>query len=103
MREDMQSLCKQTTSMLFENPKLKLNELAHSLGTDRHCIQRAIKQHYRICFHILKQKVRLQSALTFLQAHPNRNLKEAAAHIGVTPNHLSFMIKSITDLSCLKS
>lgn len=108
MREDMQLLCERAASLLSANPSSTLHEVARSIGTDRHKIQRAIREQYGFCFRELKKRIRLTKALTLLtNERCSPYVKEIAAEIGITPNALSRFIRSMTgrcptDLRCLK-
>jgi methylphosphotriester-DNA--protein-cysteine methyltransferase len=99
MREEMQLLCERAVSLLSSNPHLTLQEIAHLIGTDRHKIERALKEHSGIIFRELKKQVLLKHALTLLEEHPSSRLKEIAADVGLTPNHLSYFIRSMTGCS----
>jgi hypothetical protein len=57
MREDMQLPCERAASLLSANPSSTLHEVAHSIGTDRHKIQRAIREQYGFCFRELTKRI----------------------------------------------
>jgi transcriptional regulator GlxA family with amidase domain len=96
MREGMQLLCERAASLLSANPSLTLHEIARTIGTDRHNIEHALRERWGISFRELKIKARLKGALTLLKEQPGRYVKEIAADVGLTPNHLSRFIRSMT-------
>lgn len=96
MREDMQSLCERAVSLLSSNPHLTLQEIAHLMQTDRHNIERAVIEYCGFRFEEAKKRVRLKRALQLLEEQPDSYLKEVAADVGLTPNHLSYFIRSMT-------
>lgn len=108
MREHTRLLCQKVTLLIYQNPNAQLYEIAHSIGTDRHKIQSAIKENYGIKFGEFKKRNRLKVALDLITNEvPARSVKEIATSVGLSPNHLSRLVKlvtgrSATDLRCLK-
>jgi transcriptional regulator GlxA family with amidase domain len=107
MNRDMRSLCTKVEFLISANPRFTVQEIAHSIGTDRHNIESAVRIHCGCRFEELKKRARLKRTRTLLDEQPSRYLKEVAAEVGVTPNHLSRFIKLMTgqrarDLRCHK-
>jgi AraC-like DNA-binding protein len=97
MREGMQLLCERAASLLTANPGLPLHEIARSIGTDRHNLQRAIREQYSFGFRELKKRIQLKQALTLLtEERRSLYIKEIAAEIGLTANALSRFTRSMT-------
>ncbi len=83
--------------LLSSDPGLTLKEIAVLTGNDRHKIQKAIREQYGCGFRSLKKAIRLRSACAFLKGDRSQYcVKEIAAELGVTPNYLSRLVKSMT-------
>jgi AraC-like DNA-binding protein len=88
---------REISSLLTSNPHLTLKQIACLAGVDRHKIQREIRERHGCSFRALKNDIRLARACALLtEQHPKYCIKEIAAEIGITPNALSRLIKSMT-------
>jgi len=97
MDADIKELCERVVALLFSKSDLSLQEIARSVGTDRHKIEQAVTGQYGFCFCELKKRARLNRALKLLrEEQPVRYVKEIAAELGITPNALSRLVKSMT-------
>jgi DNA-binding MarR family transcriptional regulator len=96
MRQNMRLISTRVDSLLSDHPGLTLQELAHTIGTDRHSIERAVKEGNGISFCALKRRYRIKRILTLLEARPGNSVKEIAAEVCLTPNYLSHIVISMT-------
>ena len=96
MRQDTHSISQSVDYLISADPRLKLRELARAIGTDRHSIEYSIRERYGISFRELKKGYRMKRVQTLFEQHPGISIKQIAAEVGVTPNHLSHFIRSIT-------
>ena len=97
MDADVKELCEKVISLLLSKSDLSLQEIARSIGTDRHKIEQAVAEQCGFCFRELKKRARLNHALRLLkEEQPVRYVKEIAAELGITPNALSRSVKSMT-------
>jgi methylphosphotriester-DNA--protein-cysteine methyltransferase len=86
--------------LLSSNPYLTLQEIAHSIGVDRHIIQCAIREHYGLGFRRLRRTIRVNRACAILgEENPQCYVKEVAAELGISPNYLSRLIKSTVGIT----
>ena len=84
-------------SLISANPRLRLQELAQTVGIDRHQIEQEIRERCGFCYGELKRRARLKRVLALLlEENPSRSVKEIAAEVGLTPNHLSRFVRSMT-------
>jgi len=107
MHHNMHLISTRVDSLLLVDQSLTLQEIAHSIGIDRHKIEAAIQERYSFSFRELKKQVRLKRAVALLEKQPRCYIKEISAVLGVTPNYLSRFIKSMTghcatELRCQK-
>jgi len=83
--------------ILQSNPRITLKEIACLTGTERHKIQRTIKKQYGCSFKGLRKAIRLKCARALLRDERRRySVKEIASELGLTPNYLSRLFKSMT-------
>ena len=96
MREDVQLLGERAAALLAANPSLTLHEIAHLIGSDRHKIQRAIREQCGFNFRKLKRQIRLKRALMLLEEQSSHCVKEIADEIGFTASSLSRFMRRMT-------
>jgi AraC-like DNA-binding protein len=106
MAEDLQLLgaektckreCKEVFLLLSSNPRLTLKEIAILTNIDRHKIQHAIREQYGFGFKELRKAIRFDLAILLLSEKPRKyRIKEVAVKLGLTPNYLSRLIKSMS-------
>jgi hypothetical protein len=97
MSNDISPLHKRIDDLISANPSITLQELARSMGIDRHKIESAIQEHYGYGFRELKNWARLNLIVSLLtEQGPRIFLNEIAITVGLTPNALYRFIRSMT-------
>ncbi len=96
MAKDPKLLLKQIDTYLFSDPSLSLRELAHTLGTDRRVIERAVREIRGVSFREMQKRERLTAALELLKIQRDLQIKEIADSLGFSPNAFSRFIRTMT-------
>jgi AraC-like DNA-binding protein len=79
------------------NPRIKLAELAHNLGVDRHTIERIVLKITRKSFREYKKEKILDNVRRFLaEASEEVTIKEIAALLGYSSAAFSRFVKAAT-------
>lgn len=82
MSYNLQLLFANLDAQFSQNPGMTLHALAHTLGVDRHTIERATRQCSQTSFREYRQYKLLSFALALLSQSPTLTLKELAAKLG---------------------
>jgi AraC-like DNA-binding protein len=97
MRSDLSFLHKQIKASISTNPCITLHALAVSFDIDRRKIEGCLQEMYGCGFRELKNQIRLNYIIVLLtKSNPRMSIKEIAAIVGLSPNHLSRFIRSMT-------
>ena len=99
MSYETRVLFERIDSQLTINPCLKLHDLARTLGTDRHNIEKAVREALHITFRQHKNAERLRISLDFLAGNCEFSIKETANRLGWSPAAFSRFIKLRTGKS----
>jgi AraC-like DNA-binding protein len=102
MRHDMDAILLRIDCLLYADPQITLQGVARAIGTDRHNIEHAVRERRGFTFRELKKQVRVKRALLLIEEQPRIYIKEIAAKVGLTPNHLSRLIRSVTGCCATK-
>jgi transcriptional regulator GlxA family with amidase domain len=99
MSYKISALFERIDSQLTINPSLTLHDLARNLGTDRHNIEKAVREARHITFRQHKNAERLRLSLDFLVVNCELSIKETANRLGWSPAAFSRFIKVRTGKS----
>ena len=96
MRHDPKQLLTHIDVLFCHDPSLTLRELAHTLGIDRHVIERAVREIRGVSFREMQKQTRLMAALELLRIQNDLLIKEIADSLGFSPNAFSRFIRTMT-------
>jgi AraC-like DNA-binding protein len=97
MPHDMPSLFTSIAAQVSADSGMKLHNLARILGVDRHTIETAVRQVLGIRFCDFKKTKRVTRAVRLLRRRQQPlYVREIAYVLGLSPNALSRLIKSVT-------
>lgn len=74
-------LLKQLDELVAETPRMRLSEIARTLGVDRHTIDNAMRSYRKITFREYKRRHLLQATRRLL-AQPHLSVKEIGIMLG---------------------
>lgn len=96
MAYDRQSLFRKISIHLFFSPDLSLADVSQGEGVGRHTIERAVKTAVGMTFRDLRNRIKLEQAVKFLESHPRRSIKEVAfkLHYG-SPRAFSRFVRTM--------
>jgi AraC-like DNA-binding protein len=83
MTYNRRMLLKEVDALISSNPRVRLTEIARSLGVDRHTIENAMRSTRRTSFREYKRKRLLQMAHVMLDI-PDMSIKEIGIKLGYT-------------------
>ena len=89
MTYNRRQLLKELDVLVSKTPRIRLSEIAHTLGVDRHTIENAMRSTRSISFREYKRNELLQMARTMLD-QPNVSVKEVGITAGVLVGGLFF-------------
>jgi methylphosphotriester-DNA--protein-cysteine methyltransferase len=81
MTYNRRMLLKEVDALVASTPRIRLSEIARSLGVDRHTIENAMRSTRRISFREYKRKKILQMAHLMLDM-PDVSIKEIGIKLG---------------------
>jgi transcriptional regulator GlxA family with amidase domain len=81
MTYNRRQLLKELDTLVSTTPRIRLSEIARSLGVDRHTIENAMRSTRSISFREYKRNELLQMARTMLD-QPNVSVKEVGIRLG---------------------
>jgi AraC family transcriptional regulator, transcriptional activator of pobA len=83
MTYNRRMLLKEVDALITSTPRMRLTEIARSLGVDRHTIENAMRSTRRISFREYKRRKLLQMAHVMLDM-PDVSIKEIGIKLGYT-------------------
>ncbi len=81
MTYNRRQLLKELDALVARTPRIRLSEIAQTLGVDRHTIENAMRSTRSISFREYKRKELLQMAQTLLD-QPDVSVKEVGIRLG---------------------
>ena len=88
MAYNRQKLLEELDDLITDNPRMRLSEIARTLGVDRHTIENAMRSRRSMTFREYRQSKLLQLARKMLD-QPRMSVKEVGLKLGY-PSAASF-------------
>jgi AraC-like DNA-binding protein len=82
MAYDVTEIAKQVQRLIDARPRIALEEVARSLGVERHTIERAVRLELHSSFRVTQQRATLKKAQALLLRTPMLSVKEVAFALG---------------------
>ena len=99
MTYNRRQLLKELDALVASTPRIRLSEIARTLGVDRHTIENAMRSTRSISFREYKRKELLQMAQAMLD-EPNVSVKEVGERLGyASPASFSRFVQKSTGKS----